>query len=196
MFDKDSLVTTQNIRPGVLRMREELSKVSYKTYQLEEIVEEMVIDRLQSFKQMFVGDRTIENIILVDDYVSLILQKGILKSGKEGHVDAQTFQEFVGRLKQRNSQEIAAALGIPAENTSLLYLSAIMIKHMMKVLGLRHCGRLVSVCVMVLPMNMRRRIKYYLYHIILNRIFWHAQGILIRGITVENAAPEKEKKSH
>ena len=49
--------------------------------------------------------------------------------------DAQTFQEFVGRLKQRNSQEIAAALGIPAENTSLLYLSAIMIKHMMKVLG-------------------------------------------------------------
>ena len=103
LFDKDSLVTTQNIRPGVLRMREELSKVSYKTYQLEEIVEEMVIDRLQSFKQMFVGDRTIENIILVDDYVSLILQKGILKSGKEGHV--------------------------------LLYLSAIMIKHMMKVLG-------------------------------------------------------------
>ena len=63
LFDKDSLVTTQNIRPGVLRMREELSKVSYKTYQLEEIVEEMVIDRLQSFKQMFVGDRTIENII-------------------------------------------------------------------------------------------------------------------------------------
>ena len=117
LFDKDSLVTTQNIRPGVLRMREELSKVSYKTYQLEEIVEEMVIDRLQSFKQMFVGDRTIENIILVDDYVSLILQKGILKSGKEGHVDAQTFQEFVGRLKQRNSQEIAAAIGIPAENT-------------------------------------------------------------------------------
>ena len=135
LFDKDSLVTTQNIRPGVLRMREELSKVSYKTYQLEEIVEEMVIDRLQSFKQMFVGDRTIENIILVDDYVSLILQKGILKSGKEGHVDAQTFREFVGRLKQRNSQEIAAALGIPTENTSLLYLSAIMIKHMMKVLG-------------------------------------------------------------
>ena len=95
----------------------------------------MVSDRLQSFKQMFVGDRVIENIILVDDYVSLILQKGILKSGKEGHVDMQTFHGFVDKLKRRNSQEIASALGIPAENTSLLYLSATMIKHMMKVLG-------------------------------------------------------------
>ena len=116
-------------------MREELSNISYRTYQLEEIVDEMVSDRLQSFKQMFVGDRVIENIILVDDYVSLILQKGILKSGKEGHVDMQTFHGFVDKLKRRNSQEIASALGIPAENTSLLYLSATMIKHMMKVLG-------------------------------------------------------------
>lgn len=135
LFDKDSLVTTQNIRPGVLRMREALGLLSFKTYQLEEIVDEMVSDRLQSFKQMFVGDRTIENIILVDDYVSLILQKGILKSEKEGHVDASTFDDFVAKLKQRNSQEIAKSLGIPEENTALLYLSATMLRHMMRVLG-------------------------------------------------------------
>ena len=46
LFDEDSLVTSQNIRPGVLRMREELARVSYRSYQLEDIVGEMVCDSL------------------------------------------------------------------------------------------------------------------------------------------------------
>lgn len=50
LFDDDSLVTSQNIRPGVLRMREELTRVSYRSYQLEDIVEEMVCDSLESFR--------------------------------------------------------------------------------------------------------------------------------------------------
>ena len=44
-------MTSQNIRPGVLRMREELANVSYRSYQLDEIVEEMICDRLESFRK-------------------------------------------------------------------------------------------------------------------------------------------------
>ena len=135
LFDKDSLVTTQNIRPGVLRMREELGSLSYRTYQLEELVEEMIGEQIQSFKDNFVENREIRNIILVDDYVSLILQKGLLESSKKGQVDASVFLDFVGRLKQKKSQEIASSLGIPEENTSLLYLSALMIRNMIKTFG-------------------------------------------------------------
>lgn len=135
LFDKDSLVTTQNIKPGVLRLREEMSRLSYRSYQLDEIVDEFVSDRLQSFKDMFVGDRAIENIILVDDYVSLIIQKGLIHTNQYGHVQVDEFLDFVARMKQKKSQEIAYTLGIPEENTSLLYLSALMIKYMIKVLG-------------------------------------------------------------
>lgn len=135
LFDKDSLVTTQNIRPGVLRMREELGSLSYRTYQLEELADELIGGQIQSFRDKFVGNRAIQNIILVDDYVSLILQKGILESGKKGHVDAAVLLDFVGKLKQKKSQEIASSLGIPEENTSLLYLSALMLRHMIKAFG-------------------------------------------------------------
>lgn len=135
LFDKDSLVTTQNIRPGVLRMREEMNQLSFHTYQLEDIVGEFVNDRLRSFKEMFVGDRKIQNIILVDDYVSLIVQKGLIKSNKKGHVDTEAFMGFVSNMKQKKSIEIAEVMGISQENTSLLYLSALMIKHMIKALG-------------------------------------------------------------
>ncbi len=135
LFDKDSLVTTQNIRPGVLRMREELGSLSYRTYQLEELVDELIGDSIQRFRDNFAGNREIQNIILVDDYVSLILQKGILESGKKGHVDASVFLDFVGNLRQKRSQDIASSLGIPEENTSLLYLSALMLRNMIKAFG-------------------------------------------------------------
>ena len=135
LFDKDSLVTSQNIRPGVLRMREELANVSYRSYQLDEIVEEMICDRLESFRKMFMGNRKIQNIILVDDYVSLILQRDFLKKKKKGYVDVRTFLEFVDTLKKKKAREIALSLGLAQENIALLHLSALLLKHMIQVLG-------------------------------------------------------------
>lgn len=135
LFDKDSLVTTQNIRPGVLRMREELGRLSYRTYQLEELVDELIGDSIRSFRDNFAGNREIKNMILVDDYISLVLQKGIHESGKNGQIDARVFLDFVGDLKQKKAQEIASILGIPEENTSLVYLSALMLRNMIKTLG-------------------------------------------------------------
>ena len=122
LFDKDSLVTSQNIRPGVLRMREELANVSYRSYQLDEIVEEMICDRLESFRKMFMGNRKIQNIILVDDYVSLILQRDFLETKKKGYVDVRTFLEFVDTLKKKKAREIALSLGLAQENIALLHL--------------------------------------------------------------------------
>lgn len=135
LFDKDSLVTTQNIRPGVLRMREELAKIPYKSYQLEQMVEEMVYDRILGFKEMYAKGRKIQNIILVDDYVSLILQRNYLNTNKKGHVNTEKFLGFVDTLKKKKAREIALSLGIAEENTQLLQLSALMVKHMVKVFG-------------------------------------------------------------
>lgn len=135
LFDEDSLVTSQNIRPGVLRMREELSGVSYKSYQLEEIVEEMVCDNLESFREMFIGDKKIQNVILVDDYVSPVVQRNYIKTIKKGQVNTENFLEFVDSLKKKKTREIAMSLGLAQENIALLNLSALMIKYMIKLLG-------------------------------------------------------------
>ena len=135
LFDEDSLVTSQNIRPGVLRMREELTQVSYRSYQLEDIVEEMVCDNLESFREMFMGDRKVQNIILVDDYVSFLVQRDYLETNKKGQVDAETFLAFVDSLKQKKAREIALSLGLAQENIPLLHLSALMLKSKIKDMG-------------------------------------------------------------
>ena len=46
---------------------------------------------------MFVGDKKIQNIILVDDYVSLILQRNYLETIKKGQVRTEKFRDSATR---------------------------------------------------------------------------------------------------
>ena len=63
LFDKDALVTTQNIRMGSLRIRERLAGIQSETEHYEEMVEELIWNEVSSFKKMYLKDRKIENII-------------------------------------------------------------------------------------------------------------------------------------
>jgi exopolyphosphatase/guanosine-5'-triphosphate,3'-diphosphate pyrophosphatase len=137
LFDADSLVTSQNIRPGVLRMKEELTRMQYKSHHLETIVGEMVCGSFESFREMYLGNRTIQNIILVDDYVSLVIQRNYLdsKNGKKCQVDTETFLEFAESFNRKKAKEIASEFGMPEESIPLLNLSTLMIKHMLKIFG-------------------------------------------------------------
>jgi exopolyphosphatase/guanosine-5'-triphosphate,3'-diphosphate pyrophosphatase len=137
LFDADSLVTSQNIRPGILRMKEELSRMSYKSHHLETIVGEMVNGSLESFREMYLGDRQIQNIILVDDYVSRVIQKNYLisKNGKKCQVDTETFLGFAESFNRKKAKEIAEEFGMPEESIPLLNLSTLMIKQLIKIFG-------------------------------------------------------------
>ena len=48
LFDKDALVTTQNIRMGSLRIRERLAGIQSETEHYEEMVEELIWNELSS----------------------------------------------------------------------------------------------------------------------------------------------------
>ena len=69
LFDKDSLVATQNIRIGNLRIRERVAAMEHMYGHFEELVQEMTRSELQNFKKMYVKDREISNVILVGDYL-------------------------------------------------------------------------------------------------------------------------------
>jgi exopolyphosphatase/guanosine-5'-triphosphate,3'-diphosphate pyrophosphatase len=137
LFDSDSLVTSQNIRPGILRMKEELSRMSYKSQHLETIVGEMVSGSFESFREMYLGDRKIQNIILVDDYVSRVIQKNYLisQNGKKCQVDTETFLGFSESFNRKKAKEIAEEFGMPEESIPLLNLSTLMIKKLIEIFG-------------------------------------------------------------
>ncbi len=133
LFDKDSLITTQNLRLGILRIREKLAKIEPVRSQIEGLVEEMALSQLLTFKKLFIKDREIKNIIIVDDYVSTVLQRKGSVTKEKGFISSIDYLSFFEILKNKNIEEIAIFLGMPAENAKLLYISSILIKQMLRI---------------------------------------------------------------
>lgn len=135
LFDKDSLVTTQNIRVGVLRMRETVNFVNPKPGQLRELLEEMIDAQLNVFKKLYLKDREIKNIIVVDDYVSAILQKGMVNGiSKAGYIDRKSYMEFADSLNGQMPEKIAKAFDVEVENTQLLMISSTIIVRLLHIM--------------------------------------------------------------
>ncbi len=134
LFDKDSLVTTQNLKLGILRLREKLNKIHPKNSQVEELVEEMINNQIYNFKKMYLKEYDIKNIIIVDDYISPVLKGTVGQTGEAGFIDVGAYYSFADELRKRKVDGMAEYLGIAEENVFLFFLAAILIKKLTKVL--------------------------------------------------------------
>ncbi|MFQ9392941.1 MAG: hypothetical protein ACLR2E_00155 [Lachnospiraceae bacterium] len=81
LFDKDSLVSTQNIRIGNLRIRERVAVMEHMYGHFEELVQELTRSELQNFKKMYVKDREVSNVILVGVIIWEAFPKAVCFSG-------------------------------------------------------------------------------------------------------------------
>lgn len=134
LFDKDSLVTTQNIRLGVLRMRDRILSMHVKPSDYERLIEEMTDNQLEVLKKMYYKDRQISNIIVVDDYLSKVMQNPEICGIKKSFMTKEQCFDFVERLKGKNGQEMAQALKIGEEESFLLFNSAVLLKRFLQIL--------------------------------------------------------------
>ena len=96
LFDNDTLVTTQNIRLGVLRTMDMLATLSPKTRDVEGILKELIDNQLQVFKKLYLKGRTIKNLILIDDYVSAMLYHS---GSKDRAFTAGRFKEVCAKIR-------------------------------------------------------------------------------------------------
>lgn len=127
IFDKDSLVTTQNMRLGILRIRERLSQLKLKASQYEEIIEELLGAQIEVLEKLYLKERKIDNIIVVDEYISSAFgrkDKGLF----ERYISKETYIGFVEEIRGRSLSEVGKALGMPEESVFLLYISSILVK--------------------------------------------------------------------
>lgn len=135
LFEKDALVTTQNMRLGVLRLRDRLDRLQPKSTQVSELLGEMIDNQLAVFKKLYLKDREIRHIIVVDDYLSQLLQKRMFGTFPSGYADEEAFGRFMEQANGRTDTQIAEYLGISEENISLLYISAVITAQVMQICG-------------------------------------------------------------
>lgn len=132
LFDKDTLVTTQNIRLGILRIRERLSNMEVTRSHYAQLIDEMVEAQIDAFKKLYLKDRQIENIIVVDDYLSYVIQHSAPQENGVGCVDVERYENFLLFLREKNMTEIARTYGMTEDNALLLAISSMLLKQIVR----------------------------------------------------------------
>lgn len=135
LFDNDTLVSTQNLRLGVLRMQEILHHLNAKSSQTEQLIDELATAQLSTYKKLYLKDREIQNIIIVDDYISPWAVKRAGRQYEKATVNAEDFDELMQLLRSKNTTEVALALDISEEKVPLVLISAVLLKRIGELMG-------------------------------------------------------------
>ncbi len=134
LFENGSLMTTQNMRLGVMRLRERLEDLAPKSGRYERLIDEMVSNQFSLFKKLYLKDRDIKNLIIVDDYLSPVIQNtDIVKTPGRMHVDE--FGAFMDMVLKHNKASLGRDLGISEEHASLLFYACVLTKRIIDNLG-------------------------------------------------------------
>lgn len=133
LFDKDTLVTTQNMKLGVLRLQDQLGRLNIRSGQYETILDEMISSQLAVFKKLYLKDREIENIIVVDDYISAVVGKNVAGLERDS-IEASAMGHFLERVHEKSMQDVAKRLGMPEEKVPLLCISGMLINRIAQIM--------------------------------------------------------------
>lgn len=130
LFDNDTLVFTQNMKLGVLRLYDILDRMRVSPSKREAILEEMIDSQLTVFKKLYMKDREITNLIVMDEYVSRVVKTAVPGTTDEGVSKASDFMDFVDELNVKGREVLSDELEIPEETVDLLKVSANIVKRM------------------------------------------------------------------
>lgn len=127
LFEHDTLVATQNMKLGVLRLQERLHVLSLGYSKYEPLLDEMINSQFEVFKKLYLKDRQIENVIVVDDYVSALLQNRLLGSKIAGYIDQKAFLSFYDSLKAETLSDKKKHYDLDEEGLNKMHISAALI---------------------------------------------------------------------
>ena len=135
LFDNDTLVSTQNLRLGVLRIQEYLNHAGAGRSQMESLTDEMVTAQLGNYKKLYLKDREIRNLIIVDDYITPWAVKRTGNDSTRAVMEASEFESYMEMLRLGGVTQTALSMGIQEEKVPLMFISAILTKRIAQLMG-------------------------------------------------------------
>lgn len=119
LFDKASLVSTQNIKLGSLRIRELLANMENETTNFYQLISEYMDNDILTFRDLFLQGNKIKHIIAVgghlDELLTYFEQKKHMNS-----ISRSSFQKLYQTISQKSFEEISQNLSISKEQASLI----------------------------------------------------------------------------
>jgi len=130
LFDKDALMSTQNLRLGILRIRERLANLNVSRSHYSELIDEMLEAQMDIFKPLYLKDRRVENLVVIDDYLSMVIRKITPEEPSVGRMDVESYERFLEYLRDANAKEIAKRFCMVEEKVLLLEIASVIVKQM------------------------------------------------------------------
>lgn len=135
LFNNGKLDVSQNIDIGAIRLLGNIKSFDVKTSRYEDLLEEMVSSQLTVFARLYLQNRKIENLIIVDDYLSPMVWNVTGKNQMQGFMDCRAFFDFVDTLKGLYAGVLAGSYSEELENKDLVGVSAALIKETIEITG-------------------------------------------------------------
>lgn len=135
LFDKDSLVSTQNLPLGAIRLVEMMRHMKTTAEKEQKLIQEIVDNELVTFRKIYLKDRKIEHLIGIGK-VTLILYRRIMESvNQRDRITREEFGQFYDMLGRMTLDQIEDTFGVNAVYASLLLPAATVIRQVLEVTG-------------------------------------------------------------
>lgn len=134
LFDKDSLISTQNIPLGVLRLRSLTGQVQASVQTEQNLIREMVDNELVTFRKIYLKDREIKHLIAVGDPVLSVFSR-MEREGFSERFSVEEFNQFYDRLCRMTPDQIGEIFDISGEMAANLFPAAAIFKRVLEITG-------------------------------------------------------------
>ncbi len=133
VYEKGSLLVTQNLILGSLRIREILADVELQTTSFDELLQDYINKELRTLQRMIIKDQKTKNVIIIGDEIATVLNAVNASKNRESFT-ANQFTKFYNKLMRSEVDDISKKYNIPYETATVLKPSIIIFKELVDML--------------------------------------------------------------
>ncbi|MDO4323348.1 MAG: exopolyphosphatase [Lachnospiraceae bacterium] len=135
LFDKDKLITTQNIRVGSVTTKERLAPLTKNNEHFEKMVVEILNHELAGFGKLYQKDRQIKNLIVIGGNLLGLMKPYQNENRKITSVTKSQFEDVYKGVVGLSQNEISEKYNISFDQTGVIVPTAIYCRCLMENLG-------------------------------------------------------------
>ena len=122
LFENGTLQSSENMRIGVLRLREQIRSSDIRTARAARAVAEIVNSQVSIFTEMYPKAKGLRNLVIVDDYISALMEARRIDT-----IEVKDLRALLGRATDRSVSDLAREYRITEDNLDLLAISGALI---------------------------------------------------------------------
>lgn len=134
LFDKNLLISTENLPLGVQRIHNEIQNVNPTVDRTKDLILEMVDSELSNYKKIYLKNWEIKHLIGIGEDILYLFRYE--NAGKPlTSVTREQFEEMYDRLSKMREEEIETKFGVSAEFARLLLPGAVIYQKFLEMTG-------------------------------------------------------------